>query len=300
MSDAIAESRLYPAGGIGASQIGALPPWNCSPWMTRADVYLSALGLAKPFKPSLCMRRGLLMEDYLRAAFTVATGKRLHVRWSPVVNSGCVLAHPDGWLQDDDTGLELKRVEENDSTWGDDPLQLPQQYYLQCQHSMVAANRKSWWFYAEIPHGGQGKAWLECRSVEFQAEPRIQAQIIETCKTAWAEIGELRALLEKDKDAAMARIAELAKADAEAVTHAAKIVYPYSPKPSVPAPAEVLADLREYATQQRDAKAAKDNMEQLKAKIAVAMKDATCWTGDFGKVSKRKDGALVFTATKGE
>jgi len=302
----IESSRIYPCGGIGASQIGALWPVPCNQWITRADVYFSCLGLSKPKTPAIQMQRGILMEPYLRGAFELKSGKTLSMVKAPLARHKdypFILCHPDGWLADKSAGLELKRVERNDGQWGEEAEQIPQSYWLQCQHSMIVTGCKSWWFYAEIPRGGEREAWLDIRCVEFQAEAKVQAAIVDVCRKAWQEIGELHRLIQsggKDKDLAMEQLAEMAKSDSEKLAHAAKIIYPYTPKHIAPAPADMLRDLREFQQQKQYENAAKENIEQLKAKLLIQMGQKGLQQVSFegGKLARSKDGALRFTEGK--
>ena len=219
-----------------------------------------------------------------------------------------IICHPDGIIHIScdsyGPGVELKHVEQNENMWGDKPEQLPQFHYLQIQHSMVASGFSSWWYYCEIPKGGQGKAWLDFRCHEFVAEPKIHAAIIEICISAWKEIGELHAAIQaggSSKDDAINRLAEMAKDDAESLAHAAKMLYPYTPKPPTPAPANMLIKLRELANQNAIRKAAEQNEAELRAQILLEMcqQDAATWSGEFGKVARTKKG-LTFTGPKGE
>ena len=304
----IETSRLYPNGGIGASQIAALWPTPAHPYLTRADVYMSALGLAKPKTPSLSMRRGNLAEQYLRAAFELSSHKKINPDFNQCAFTHheypFILCHVDA-MTTDSVGVELKHVEENENMWGDEPEQLPQFHYLQIQHSMVASGRKSWWYYCEVPKGGQGKAWLEFRCHEFQAELKIHEAIIELCKTAWKEIGDLHALMKKgpqERAEVITRLKAQGLTESEKIQHAAKVLYPFTPREPSPAPTEMLADLREYATQRQYKKAAEDNLGGLAATILINMgaRELQTVTWDGGKITRRKDGALVFSPEKRE
>ena len=100
----------------------------------------------------------------------------------------------------------------------------------------------------------------------------------------------------------MEQLAEMAKSDAEKVSHAAKILYPYAPRPITPAPTTMLSDLREFQTQKQYKKAAEENIEQLKAKLLIQMgKDGLQQVSfEGGKLAKSKDGSLRFTENKNE
>lgn len=138
--------------GIGGSDVAAIAGVN--QYRSAIDVYLDKTGQTEPQPDNRRMKMGRILEPLIADDFTEATGIKVHQ-----VNS--ILQHPQyPWMLANidrrcvgqKVGLECKTTE----VWNRDKLegeQVPDDYYLQCQHYMAVTDYEGWYLAVFIGFG---------------------------------------------------------------------------------------------------------------------------------------------------
>ena len=135
--------------GIGGSEAGAVCGFN--PYASPFSVYINKISDDTEQEDNEAMRQGRDLEDYVAKRFTEATGKK--VRKSNFMYRSnlyhFMLANVDRLVEGEDAGLECKTVSAyNADKWKDE--EIPQHYFLQCQHYMAVTGLSCWYIAAVI------------------------------------------------------------------------------------------------------------------------------------------------------
>lgn len=139
--------------GIGGSDAGVI--MGSSPWKSRYQLWLEKTGQVQPedLSEKEAVYWGTVLEQAVADRFVELTGKA--VRRSGMMQNTehpWMLANVDRLIVGESAGLECKTTNAFSSKeWEDD--QLPDSYYWQCQHYMMATGLSSW--YIAVLIGGQ-------------------------------------------------------------------------------------------------------------------------------------------------
>lgn len=93
---------------------------------------------------------------------------------------GC---HPDGYLQLAGTGwrgAEAKTSSDDPSAWGEDPGEVPVEYWLQCQVGMALTGFSGWWLAVLFPIQRRFALYL------IEPDPETVAEALQRCEAWWA------------------------------------------------------------------------------------------------------------------
>ena len=271
--------------GIGGSQAAAL--LGVPSFLSRFDVYVSALGIAYEQAETFPMWLGKALEPIMAEAYhrrsgilvtdrgTLHRSKKFH--W--------MLGHVDGLAGE--IGVELKVAGfHNWREWGEEG-QVPQAYYLQCQHYMVVTGLRAWDLCVLL--GTEFKVY----PVKYDEEI-AQALILAESK-AWGEIEALRALRKTDDQAFAARMSGLARTDEAGKGQMLGRVWPQTRGLMEPCPTEHLglcARLRDTCANLR---AEQGNFDVVKNEVKLALGEKPGWGFAGGRVRwVGKDGARKF------
>lgn len=150
--------------GIGGSDVGAILGIN--PYKSPVQVYREKIGEVGEQEDNEAMEHGRDLEGYIRIKFQQRTGKK--VTKMPFVyqhpTHPFLLANIDGWVVDENAGLECKNVSEwRRNEWENN--QVPNEYKLQCNHYMSVMGADRWYVCAFI--GGNK---IEIREIERDQE----------------------------------------------------------------------------------------------------------------------------------
>lgn len=161
--------------GIGGSDVAKIA--GLSKWGNRLTVWLDKLGQMEHDEAGEAAYWGTVMEPILAQEFTRRTGNRVH-RMNKILQHGdpelyFMIANVDRVLVGQDAGLELKTASEwlRDSWDGDE---VPDAYYLQCQHYMAITGFSRWWIAALI--GGNKFVYKCIERDEETIEAMIQME----------------------------------------------------------------------------------------------------------------------------
>lgn len=147
-----AEKRVLSIGGSTSAAAAGL-----SRYSTRHAAYARIMGLEPATPPNLAQRIGTYNETFMREWYAEHEGRVVDAGYAdhrdePFRNPDYPFmhAHFDGLVLDDAHRL-LKGVEfkvaglHTAKDWGDpEHTQVPQEYYIQCLHSMILAGVKTW------------------------------------------------------------------------------------------------------------------------------------------------------------
>ncbi len=167
--DAWLDVRSHGIGGSDASVIVGLNPWK-SPFA----LWLEKTGQAEPEDLSDNERVywGQQLEEIVAREFVKRTGKEVRRRG---LMQSCeypyMLASVDRMLIAEKAGLECKTTASG-REWKDDNL--PDAYYVQCQHYMAVTGCKTWYIAALI--GGNRFVWKEVPRNEDDIKALIEAE----------------------------------------------------------------------------------------------------------------------------
>jgi len=261
-----------------------------NPFSGKAEVYQQALGILPEKKPSQSMQIGLDFEDKVLGWYERTTGFKIIEKQKFIFHPKCqfIGGTADGIIASDPAhGVDAKVG--NPFTmkeWGSEDNQIPEAYYLQAQHFMLISGFPRW------------DIFLSCgthlRNYPIEANAEIQKLIETTLVAAWAEIEELRALMQNNKAEFADRMLEIAKGDEEARANIVNRTWPYAKDLSQPCPTEHLGTFERLFEQNQILKAAEGNVEQLKNDIKAAMKDAGRWRGPGGEIAWTGKGVRKF------
>lgn len=130
------EQILTRRNGIGGSDAAAA--CGLSRWRTPLDVYLEKRGEAPAFEGNEFTKWGVYLEPAIRQEYANQTGRPVRLPEGTVVHPvhDFMLCHPDG-VTDDGRLFEAKNTRFGDG-WGEPGTdQIPVEYLMQVQHSML-------------------------------------------------------------------------------------------------------------------------------------------------------------------
>lgn len=165
--------------GIGASEVSALT--GSSPYRQAIDVWLEKTGrhIQPEEDEATEMWVGSGLEGALVDLYTTRTGKLVDRPASTLVHPEFphVLASPDGFVVDEDRGLECKVVGARMTHhWAHDTI--PDYVVDQVQQNMAVTGLEAWDVVALV-----GGTDFRIRTIEADVEH--QARLIEACETFW-------------------------------------------------------------------------------------------------------------------
>ena len=139
--------------GIGGSDAGVIAGVN--PWKSPFKLWLEKTGQAEPddLSDNEAVLWGTKLEPIVADRFTEVTGKKVH-RQGMVQSTEYpwLFANVDRLVVGEDAGLEIKTANARaEAAWTDDNI--PDSYYLQCQHYMLVTGISKWYIACLI--GGQ-------------------------------------------------------------------------------------------------------------------------------------------------
>lgn len=151
--------------GIGGSEMAAILGY--SKWRSPLDVWLDKKGQSEEVQDNEYMYWGRRMEEVVAEEFEKRTGYKVR-RNNFILQSDewpWLFADIDREIVGSDAGLECK----TSSSWNKDAWEgdnIPDAYYIQCQHYMAVTGKQSWWLACLI--GGNNFIYKEIkRNEEF-------------------------------------------------------------------------------------------------------------------------------------
>ena len=130
--------------GLGGSDMSAVLGVN--KWRSPLDVWLDKTSDAVDEKESEAMYWGTVLEDIVAQEFSRRTGFKVRNNNYTLQSEKWpyLLANIDREIVGQDAGLECKTANafKADEWQGDN---VPDAYYIQCQHYMAVTGRSSWW-----------------------------------------------------------------------------------------------------------------------------------------------------------
>jgi predicted phage-related endonuclease len=274
--------------GIGASQIAALPPFECSEFQTEYDVIAGKLGLLPPRAQTINMLLGKLLEDDLAAAYEFKTGLRVRLEGDKLYRHETykfLISHPDGWAVADEYeyGIEFKLAGFHQLRhWGAGDEQVPLGYYLQCQHNMLVTNKQNWDLVVLLG--------TDLRIYQIEENRKIQIQIVVAARQAWGKIESIKKALASqgpEKEAAVKFLADLAGSCEEKKKHMLIKVYSNIKGDRVIVPPEHHWLARQAILTYGNFKSEEANLEDLKNRIRLALAEGKGWRVDGGIIERR-------------
>lgn len=148
--------------GLGASDAGTIIGVN--PWKTNLELWAEKTGQKEPddISSKPYVQYGHQAEEHIRALFALDHPELLVTYESPYKiirnpHHQFIFCTPDGELVDRETGeiggLEIKTTEiMNSSKWREWDGRIPDQYYCQVCHQMLAAGWEFVWLRAQIKY----------------------------------------------------------------------------------------------------------------------------------------------------
>lgn len=145
--------------GIGGSDAGAIMGYN--PWTSPFALWMEKTGQIEPedISQNPSVQAGIRLEPVVAAWFSDETGLKVERRgmmrnkkypWMLANIDRLIPGRKNGLAED--IGLEIKTTNAFSAhDWDEDNV--PNSYYLQCQHYMMATGLKGWWIAVLI--GGQ-------------------------------------------------------------------------------------------------------------------------------------------------
>ena len=162
--------------GIGGSDAAALI--GLSHWASPFSVYLDKIGLAAEKPDSEAMRQGRDLEAYVAQRFCEQTGKSVRRCNAMMQHSeyDFIIANVDRLVVGEKSGLECKTMSVRSPAYpklenGD----VPEQYYVQCQHYMMVTGLKKW--YLAILVLGDGFYCFEIDWEQREQDALLQAEV---------------------------------------------------------------------------------------------------------------------------
>lgn len=167
-AEEIVERQRY----IGGSD--AAPALGMSKWKQARELYMEKRGEWLPsHEESEAMRWGRLLEPVVRQEYAQRTQRTVLVPTHPIVSDKYPFMRvtPDG-ITEDKRLFEAKTARIGDA-WGEQGSdEVPREYLLQCQHSMVVLN-------LEVADIGVLVGWCDFRQYEIPADRELQEMIID-------------------------------------------------------------------------------------------------------------------------
>ncbi len=164
--------------GIGASDVCVL--FGEHPKLTRRELWLIKTG-QKPEEqiPAFVRERGAETEKYIRADYSLFTGKNFEPRLATHDKYPFILASLDGVDEKSGEIIEIKYVRKEKFELG----KIPYHHLLQTQQQMMAAgaDRITYLFSMD------GR---EYKRLEIEADKQIQADILNRCINFWYHVKE--------------------------------------------------------------------------------------------------------------
>lgn len=130
--------------GLGGSDMAAV--LGLSPWRSPIDVWLDKTSDAVEEKESEPMYWGTILEDIVAQEFAKRTGYKVRNNNFTLQSEQYpyLLANIDREIVGLDAGLECKTANAfKANEWDGDNV--PDAYYIQCQHYMAVTGKSSWW-----------------------------------------------------------------------------------------------------------------------------------------------------------
>lgn len=163
--------------GLGGSDMAAV--LGLSPWRSPIDVWLDKTSDTVEEKESEPMYWGNVLEEVVAQEFAKRSGYKVRNNNFTLQSEEYpyLLANIDREIVGLDAGLECKTANAfKANEWDGDNV--PDAYYIQCQHYMAVTGKSSWWIAALI--GGNTFVYKEIKRNE-----EVIAAIIETGAAFW-------------------------------------------------------------------------------------------------------------------
>lgn len=145
--------------GIGGSDAGVIAGVN--PWKSPWKLWMEKTGQAEPddLSDNEAVYWGTALEPLVADRFTEVTGKKVHKQGMVVSDKyPWLFANVDRLVVGEDSGLEIKTANARaEDAWSGDNI--PDSYYLQCQHYMLVTGLSKWYIACLI--GGQHFVYKE-------------------------------------------------------------------------------------------------------------------------------------------
>jgi len=174
--------------GIGGSEVAAI--LGLSPWAGPLSVYASKLGLTNPEPPSLAMRIGTALEEFIIKEYAAAKKVTAARNTRTFRHPTCPwrLATPDAFVgrrNSIEWGLEVKSVS-SQIGWDDRPDGVPAHYLVQVHWyiavmSDVLGFPVPWWDVAVLFHKDQ------IRYYRLERDDLLEAELFEKVDHFWKE-----------------------------------------------------------------------------------------------------------------
>ena len=244
--------------GIGGSDASVIVGLNA--WKSPFKLWMEKTGQAEPEDLSDNERVywGQQLEEIVAREFTKRTGKEVRRRG---LMQHCeypfLLASVDRLLVHEDAGLECKTTASG-KEWKDDNL--PDAYYIQCQHYMLVTGCKTWYIAALI--GGNRFVWKEVPRNEDDIAALLEAE-----KEFWRKV-EAKEMPDVD--------------GTESCAHALAEKY-HGGGPAVILPSEAMGALDIIGKLEEMEKDLSSQLEEQKNKLRQWLGDAEAGTTDDGR-----------------
>lgn len=124
------------------SSIGGSDAASCvgmNPYSSLITLYADKKGLSNPIEDNESMRLGRDLEDYVAQRFTEETGKKVRADNFMYQDDEYefITANLDRVVVGENAGLECKTMGNASSKYNFDEGEVPEHYYVQCQHYMM-------------------------------------------------------------------------------------------------------------------------------------------------------------------
>ena len=175
-----AEQQARRRTGIGGSDAAAAIGLN--PYYSAVELWMEKRGELPPFEGNEATKWGKLLEPAVRQEYAESTGRVVRLPPETLVHPKhtWVVCHPDG-VTDDGRLYEGKTARFPDG-WGEPGTdQVPEQYLIQCQHSMLVTGLRVADLAVLI--GGQ-----DFRLYEIPADDGLQAAILDAETEFWTHV----------------------------------------------------------------------------------------------------------------
>lgn len=163
--------------GLGGSDMAAV--LGLSPWRSPIDVWLDKTSDTVEEKESEPMYWGTILEDIVAQEFAKRTGYKVRNNNFTLQSEQYpyLLANIDREIVGLDAGLECKTANAfKANEWDGDNV--PDAYYIQCQHYMAVTGKSSWWIACLV--GGNTFYYKEIKRNE-----EVIAAIVDTGAAFW-------------------------------------------------------------------------------------------------------------------
>lgn len=248
--------------GIGGSDAGVIAGVN--PWKSPWKLWMEKTGQAEPddLSDNEAVYWGTALEPLVADRFTEVTGKKVHKQGMVVSDKyPWLFANVDRLVVGEDSGLEIKTANARaEDAWSGDNI--PDSYYLQCQHYMLVTGLSKWYIACLI--GGQHFVYKEIPRNEEDISLLFEAE-----KDFWERNVQQHVMPELDgsRDCQKALLNRFAGGQIETV--------------DLPEAKDILA---EYDAAEAAAKAADADLETIKNRLRALLGDnenGTCYGRNF-------------------